>query len=633
LAAVIASVCFGGALIALHGFTLRFPFIADDFLFLDEAGASGARPSLARLALAINYFRPVGRALYFFALSHLFGPNPVLFRLFNWLVLLVTLALVIVLARRYLGTRAAVLAGGVYALLYPHRVLMAWISCSQDLLATALGLAATLLYLRGKRVFAGSAFFVGLLAKESIAALPLVLLLWEAWESGATLRARWTGGLRKTASLWIAMGAWLVIILAVRTATHSWNPGAGALPMADVALQPGGLWEGLRFGLLSYFYLDQPLADLGNAAARVAWPVLAIVLVVAGAIIAFTIPKGAGARPGNSAPGWRLGLLWATVGLLPVALVGHHFSAYYISFAAVGFALLAGLFLSRTAWPVVAGIFVVAAWANVVANGVEPFRLVREGVEPPGISYVSISRLEWERKFVDALHDALKRDPPPKGGVIYLAHAPHYLELATFGERAPRIWFHDPTLDLSYITRYRIEGDRPRRFLRFDPRHWNFVSLPNALVDAMVEGEEALAAGRPGVARPALERALALAVPGTHDIERAELETSYGLACFQTGDTESARRAWLAALAIDPANRGALLNLAAWNAGRGDFREARILTLRTLALDGRDPVALYYLSRVERSLGNETGSRRAWEELASAEPAFADSVARRDGQP
>jgi tetratricopeptide (TPR) repeat protein len=630
----LACALFAGVLLALHGLALRFPFLADDYFFYDETRpGSGWNPAEA-ISLTENYFRPVGRELYFFVLSRVFGPRPLLFHLFNLAVLLACVGLVFVLARRLMGTRAAVFASGVYVLLYAHRVLLAWVSCSQDLLATALGLLAFLLYLRGRTWWSASVFWIGLFAKESIAALPLVLLLWEAWPDPGRngIAERLSAGARRTLPLWGAILVWASVVILVRSARHAWLAAGEALPVADVVIRPASLWLGLRLALLTYVDLDQPLSNLGEAASKAVVPVLAIALSSGAVFLTRWIPRPDKKKDAGGA-GWKLGLLWAVVGALPVALVGHHFSAYYVCFSAGGFALLAGWLLARTPWPTAAVVLAFAVWGVTVANRVEAFRVARESEAKDGVSYVSIARLEWQRKFVDSLHAALAENPPPKGAILYLSHAPSYFALATFGAHGPRIWFDDPTLELSYITQYAaVDSTRPRRFVSFDRERWAFVALPNDLVDAMVAGENALSAGRPAEARPALEKALAL-VPAAAKAERAELANTFGLACFETADTARARISWQEALELDATNRGALLNLAALCAGRGDFRQARALTERVLGENPGDPLALYYFARIERALGNDAGAADAWQSLVAAQPAFADSVAKRNGAP
>jgi cytochrome c-type biogenesis protein CcmH/NrfG len=55
--------------------------------------------------------------------------------------------------------------------------------------------------------------------------------------------------------------------------------------------------------------------------------------------------------------------------------------------------------------------------------------------------------------------------------------------------------------------------------------------------------------------------------------------------------------------------------------------------IRVLARSPGDPLALYYLARLERSLGDGGAADAAWRRLVAANPAFADSALRRDGPP
>ena len=60
-------------------------------------------------------------------------------------------------------------------------------------------------------------------------------------------------------------------------------------------------------------------------------------------------PESAGGkrRAKRGASPIALGVSWMILGALPVAIVAQRFSAYYVSFSAVGFALLAAALLSR----------------------------------------------------------------------------------------------------------------------------------------------------------------------------------------------------------------------------------------------------------------------------------------------
>jgi hypothetical protein len=624
-----------GTLLALHGYVLRFPFISDDYVFLSDTWRGSWKNLYGAFNTVQNYFRPLGRELYFFGLSRIAGNHPLPFRLFNFAVLITIVLLVIRLALRFVGHRPALLAGAVYALLYTHRVEMAWVSCSQDLIATALALAATLAYLDRRAAWAGLAFFLALFAKESVVPLPLILGAWELWEALRHRPRRSIGAaLRRTLPFWIATGGWAAVVFAVRIWRRAWAPGS-SVPVADVTLRLGNVWEGFRSAILTYVYLDQPFVYLREAVGRIHVPWIAIVLLAATAWMVHRIPAASGVKDrGRSISELELGAVWGLLGTVPIALVGHHFSAYYVCFAAVGFALIAGQGLARLPLPALIGVLGLAATSNVVANGVESFRIRSNQDDLPGVSYVTIARLSYEAHFLDSLETAMRRDPPPRGAIVYLSHAPHRASFATAGERAPRVWFQDPELTLTYIGQYQPGATgRARRFLRFDQERRSFTSLPESLVDAIVQGEERMNRGEWPAARAALTRALALTRPGVHDIERVELANSLGVAANREGDTTAAARAWRGVLELDPRHRGALLNLAGLDASAGHYAAAKAWIERALQAWPDDPLALLFLARLERALGQDAAAASAWSRLQAADPAFADSVARAGASP
>ncbi|TMQ52444.1 MAG: hypothetical protein E6K73_02845 [Candidatus Eisenbacteria bacterium] len=630
--AALAFILVAASLALLHGYVLRWPFVSDDYVFLAGIQKGSLRNLYGAFEVVQNYFRPVGRELYFLALSRVAGFDPLVFHLFNFGVLLAVMGLVLAVCWQLAGPRVAVLACATYALLYTHRVLMGWVSCAQDLLAAAFGLGAVWFHVRGRGRLAAASFFIALLSKESVAALPLVLAAWGAWQASGRMGAREAAvtGLRRTLPLWVAAATWALVVVAVRAWRGAWMPGESA-PVADVSLQIGSFWEGFRSAVLTYLGLDQPWASLRDAIGRAHIPWLAMVSSAGCGALAFLYPsKGASGEqgPGESRPGaWRLGLLWATLGAAPAALAGHHFSAYYASFAAVGFALILGELLARAPLPLATALLAVGAAASTVANEVDRFRVSLAAPDPPGVSFVTAARLTREVRFVNALHDALALSPPPRGAIVYLSNTPHLSSLATAGDRAPKVWFNDRALEVSYITQYSPGLEpRPRVFLRFDPDRWSFARLPEALVDAIVEGEDHLARHEPQQARAALEQALGLARRGVYDLERVELLNSLGVASWQSGDSAAARRAWLDALELAPRHSGALLNLTAMEAGAGRFAAARALVLRDLASHPDDPQAMFYLYRLERALGEPDAAQRVWERLAATHPRFADSL-------
>jgi len=608
-------------LLVLHGRYLLWPFLSDDFVFLDASRGIGQL--FSSFDVYSNYFRPIGRELYFLLGHALAGNHPLPFHVLNFLVLLGVVLLVVALAGRLAGPRAGLLAGGAYALLYSHRLALAWVSCAQDLLAALFAMLSIHALLSGRRARAGAAHLLALLSKESVAAFPLVIALWRIWDApaGTPLGRRAAAAARESAALWAATAAWGGIVLAVRAARHAWAKGQGTT-LADVSLSAGSLWEGMRSALLSYVALEQPWGAIAGAFRdpRLPWLALAAALVVVLALVGRArglAPPG----PARAAPDrvLVLGGLWAVLGATPIGLAGHHYSAYYITFSGVGFALVAGRLLAP-ARPALA--FVALAAAVVVgeaANHVELFNFAR--MEPEaGVSYITITRLDDERVFLDSLHVAMDRLPPARGSAVYLSHAPQYTTFVTMYGRAPRVWYDDAGLRLGMIGDYRAPEPRPHAFLRFDPATRGFVRVPNALMDADLAAEAAMDRQQPAEARVQLERALALLPATGLDVVRLDLLNNRGFACALLGDTAAARDSWRWALALDPRFGSAALNLARLDARGGRLAEARAALAELLGHSPSDADALSLLVRVQRALGDSGAAQATLARLAAVDP-------------
>src|SRR5690242_15232779 len=133
-AALVAAV-----LLSLHGRVLRYPFISDDYVFLYEVRHASPVALFDARGVTRNYYRPLGREVYFRAVSAVAGESPRAFHVLGFVFLLGVVGAVTALGWKLGGPRTGVLAGSAYALLYPHRVLLAWASCAQDLLAALAG--------------------------------------------------------------------------------------------------------------------------------------------------------------------------------------------------------------------------------------------------------------------------------------------------------------------------------------------------------------------------------------------------------------------------------------------------------------------------------------------------------------
>ena len=611
-------------LLVLHGRYLLWPFLSDDFVFLDASRRIGQL--FSSFDVYSNYFRPIGRELYFLIGYAIAGHHPLPFHIFNFLVLLCVTLLVVALAGRLAGPRAGLLAGAAYALLYSHRLALAWVSCSQDLLAALFAMLSVHALLSAHRVRAGAWHLVAMLSKESVAAFPLVILLWKMWDApaGTPFRRRAAAAARESAPLWAATAAWAVIVLAVRALRHAWAKGEGTT-LADVSLQAGSLWEGMRSALLSYVALEQPWGAIAGALRdpRLPWLALAAALAVVLGLVWWSRSL-ARPSPARTVPDRTLALggLWAVLGAVPIALAGHHYSAYYITFSGVGFALLLGRLLAASA-PALS--FVALATLTLVgeaANRVDLFNFAR--MEPEaGVSYITMTRLDYERVFLDSLHVAMDRIPPRRGGAVYLSHAPQYTTFVTMYGRAARVWYDDPRLRLAMIGDYHAPESRTHAFLRFDPATHGFLQVPNDLMDADLAAESAMDQQYSAEALVQLDRALALLPATGLDIVRLDLLNNRGFACASLGDTAAARDSWRRALAIDPTFASAALNLARLDAPAGRLADARTTLEQLLAHAPADGEALSLLVRVLRAQGDLAAAQAALARLAAVDPARA----------
>ena len=616
----LAAVLLASLLLALHGRYLLWPFVSDDLVFAD------ASRKFAQLFSTFhqysNYFRPVGRELYFFAGHALAGSHPLPYHVVNFLVLLGIVLLVVALAWRLAGPRAGLLAGTAYALLYSHRLVLAWVSCSQDLLAALFAMLAVHALLSGHRGRAAAMHLVAMLAKESVAALPAVVALWATLDAppGTPLKRRALAGLRTSAPLWAATAAWAVTVLGARAFWHAWARG-GSTPLADVTLSVGSLWEGMRSALLTYVALEQPWdaiarAFAGAPLAPALGTALAVILALAlwSRRLAPPAPRGGGPDRVTS-----LGALWATLGAVPVALAGHHYSAYYVTFSGVGFALLLGRWLAPAPTALAFTVLAASAVVGEAANRVDLFNFAR--LEPePGVSFITLGRFEHEIRFLDSLHVAMDRIPPARGSMVYLSHAPHYTSFVTIRGACARVWFDDPGIELGSIGDYHGPAPRPHAFLRFDPASHGFVHVPNEVMDADLAAEQALEQHRPGDARTAIDRALALLPATGANVVRLDLLNNRGFACASLGDTSAARDSWRSALAIDSSFASAALNLARLDAPAGRLADARATLERLLVHAPADGEALSLLVRVQRVQGDVVGAQATLERLAEVDP-------------
>jgi tetratricopeptide (TPR) repeat protein len=216
--ALVVVVGLGSFATALHGTFVNWD---DEWLILKNPFLRGFHhlptildPFSDRVLLGAEYL-PV-RDLSNLVDFHLFGLEPLGYRIGNWILYGAACALAFALLLEALKSPAAALAGALLWAAHPiHAEVVAWASARKDLLNAVFALLAGWLWLRAGRtgsrglgIAAVAAFVLATLSKTSAAALPLVLAAWEAvsGDPAVPLGRRLLASLRRAAPL-IVVGA------------------------------------------------------------------------------------------------------------------------------------------------------------------------------------------------------------------------------------------------------------------------------------------------------------------------------------------------------------------------------------------------------------------------------------------
>jgi len=170
---------------------LAHPNFLKTFLTSPFTGPSGWDQNSAALDRRVPFYRPL-TALSYWADLKIWGLNPAGFHLTNILLQIANAVLFyFVLARLGLGAWPAFLGGLLFSAFPPHFESVGWISGRTDLISFAGAAAALLGALRYRKagrtrwlVFSSSAYFLALMAKESVILLPGILILLLVAERG-----------------------------------------------------------------------------------------------------------------------------------------------------------------------------------------------------------------------------------------------------------------------------------------------------------------------------------------------------------------------------------------------------------------------------------------------------------------
>jgi hypothetical protein len=349
---ILTLILFGA--IILHRSALRLPFFADDYLFLEQVRGRSLLAALMAPDGIGNFFRPVGRQLYFWVVGHVSGESPRAFHAVNLGLFLGILALLFAIVRRLAGNVAAAVAASFLALHYAADVPLRWVSGSQDLLAVLGALAAIALHLAGRRAFAAVALLVGLLAKEAVVFTPLIAAAAD-WRPGE----RWRVPVVRAWPLAAATALWAAVWLATQPQRHGLAASLAPEPLGTLAV------------LAHLVHVSVGLEWRGAflAMGEAVLPLLPLIPIVF-AVLASRREKG---ERRASFHVLIAGAVWAVVGAAPIIAVASIWSAYYYLFALCGVALVLGSLVGRTPRWVAVAVVVLLATSSQVGRGGKEF--------------------------------------------------------------------------------------------------------------------------------------------------------------------------------------------------------------------------------------------------------------------
>jgi hypothetical protein len=453
---------------------LRLPFLADDYLFLDQVRG---RSLLAALNVSRdplqNYIRPVSRQLYFWIVSSWTGASPIAAHALNLGVFLMVIAVVYSIACRLANAKAATVAAAVVGLHYAVDVPVRWVSGSQDLLATLGAVGCILLFMHGRLALSALVLLAALLSKETVVLTPLVAGLvarrpGEAWRR--TVVRAWP--LLAVTAVWAIF--WLLTIHRDAVAKLSVGPSALAAAIAHLPqVLVGAEWRsGAR-------------VQLPDSAISIG-PVLFVLTAIAlswhwGGPVPDE-PSTLSTPPTSVPPpdhlsAVALGLVWALAGSLPVTAVASFWNAYYYLFALCGLALTLGALFARG--PRIIAVVAVAllAWGSEIGRRLDEFATAPN----PWNAHSHLNRFYFDRAMVHVDHylASLRRLRPtlPHRSTLFFSNVAPMVAWQG-GDGALLRWaYRDSTIHSYYISGFSLRLARAGPVFVFDTEGDHFVDL------------------------------------------------------------------------------------------------------------------------------------------------------------
>src|SRR6185436_14769660 len=162
--------------VTLYGRRLAWPFIGDDYVFLDRALRESFAELWSRQNADFGWYRPWSRDFHFWLVTHVAGFSPTAFRIFGFVLWVGALLMYSGVVRRAAGLSVAVIATLGAASLSLWGTPLLWISGSQDLWMLFFSMASLLFFVLGRRAISAIPLLGALLSKETAVVVPVIAL-------------------------------------------------------------------------------------------------------------------------------------------------------------------------------------------------------------------------------------------------------------------------------------------------------------------------------------------------------------------------------------------------------------------------------------------------------------------------
>lgn len=331
---VVSGFVLTAAVLAVYWEVLRYPFIQDDWRMVSRA-MEAPFGELLRAAFSPYdkvFYRPLGLT-YFFLCERVFGLNPVAFHVINLAVHLTNSVLILAIALLVSRSRTVALAAAVlYATAATiHLDPLLWMVGIYDLMGACFFFSGLVLFISGKPRLSALSYLLGLLFKESVLPLPVVLLGWLLWEGDGT-RRHLTGVVRNLSPHLCVLGLYLPLKL------------SGLSPFGFASSFPYHLTfreTGVLRNLVDYATLSLGVLVPFSSPGRLAAVIVAVVLAVLTAFAKF--------RAGSRHPAhWPFLSLWVVAGITLALPLVNHWYRYYLTYSFPAVVLIVVLTLRQS---------------------------------------------------------------------------------------------------------------------------------------------------------------------------------------------------------------------------------------------------------------------------------------------